>query len=92
MLLSCAIVLTTTQAVGLPKFENTMTTFILRLHNTNDGTYSLAVIDLPSGTSLEEATEIAIDDLDDGLILERITNADTKESGQLRSIAKGFGA
>ena len=66
-----------------------LTTFVLRLHNTNDDTYAVAAMDLPTGTPLEEATETAIADLDEGLILERITNADTKAS---QTIAKGFGA
>ena len=72
-----------------------LTTFVLRLHNTNDDTYAVAAMDLPAGTPLEEATETAIADLDEGLILERITNADTKASLTLQTIAhapKGFGA
>ena len=49
---------------------------------------------LESGTSLEVATEIVIAELDPGQRLERITNAATKESASLRSIARapqGFG-
>ena len=70
-----------------------VTTFVLRLHNTTDGTYAVAAMDLPSDMTLEEATEAAISELDDGLLLEQITNADTKESASLQKIArapKGF--
>ena len=72
-----------------------VTTFVLRLKNTTDGTYAVSEMDLPSDMTLEEATEAAISDLDDGLLLERITNADTKASMSLQSIArapKGFGS
>lgn len=72
-----------------------VTTFVLRLKNTNDDTYAVAAMDLPSDTTLEEATEAAIAELDAGLILEAITNADTKESATLQTIArapKGFGS
>jgi hypothetical protein len=69
------------------------TTFVLRIKDS-DGTYAVGAIDLESGTSLEVATEIVIAELDPGQRLERITNAATKESASLRSIARapqGFG-
>jgi hypothetical protein len=70
-----------------------LTSFILRIKDA-DGTYSVGAIDLETGTTLEAATEIAIDALEPGQLLERITNADTKEAASLQSIArdpKGFG-
>lgn len=73
----------------------TTDTFVLRLHNTEDDTFALGAMDLPAGTALEEATRLAIDELEPGLRLERITNATTKESASLQSIARlprGFGA
>ena len=68
------------------------TTFVLR-YRQQDGHFAVAAIDLPQGTSLEEATEIAFEQgQDQGLLLEQITNADTKESGRLggRKVARGF--
>jgi hypothetical protein len=72
----------------------TETTFVLRLHDTRNGTYAVAAIDLPEETPLEQATEIVIGDLAEGLRLERITNPNTGESASLQSIARaprGFG-
>ncbi len=72
----------------------TETTFVLRLHDTRNDTYAVAAIDLPEETSLEQATEIVIGDLEEGLRLERITNTSTGEAGELQSIARaprGFG-
>ena len=74
-----------------------MTTFVLRLQ-TPDGKFAVAAMDLPSSTTLEAATEIAINELDSDVLLERITNADTKESASLQTVSvgrpapKGFGA
>jgi len=71
-----------------------LTRFVLRLHNTADDTYAVAAMDLPTGTSLEMATEIAIGELEPGVHLERITDADTKEAASLRSVVRapqGFG-
>lgn len=72
-----------------------LTTFVLRLQDTRDGSYAVAAMDLPLGTSLEEATELAIEDLDPAFVLERITNADTNESAALQSVSRapkqGFG-
>lgn len=70
-----------------------LTTFVLRL-KAADGTYAVAALDLPTGTTLEEATEIAVDNLEPGLRLERITDSDTKESATLQSVIRapqGFG-
>lgn len=72
-----------------------LTTFVLRLQNTADDTYAVAAMDLPTGTSLEMATEIAVGQLDPGTRLERITDADTKASLTLQSVVRapqGFGA
>jgi hypothetical protein len=69
-----------------------LTTFILTI-STAHGTFAVGTIDLESGTSLEDATAIAIEALEPGQRLERITNADTKEAASLQSIArapKGF--
>ena len=68
-------------------------TFILRIKQGK--TYAVAPMDLPAGTSLEAATEIAINELDDTDRLVKITNAVTKESAKLQSVfqlpaAKGF--
>ena len=70
-------------------------TFVLRLHNTEDDTFAVGAMDLPAGTSLESATEIVIGELEPGYLLEQITNSTTKESASLKSIARaprGFGA
>ena len=69
-----------------------LTTFILTI-STAQGDYSVGAIDLESGTSLEDATEIAIEALEPGQRLERITNADTQEAASLQSVtraSKGF--
>ena len=69
-----------------------LTTFILTI-STAQGDYSVGAIDLESGTSLEDATAIAIEALEPGQRLERIVNADSKEAASLQSIArsaKGF--
>jgi len=70
-----------------------LTTFVLRIKDT-DGTYAVGALDLHSDIAIEEALDTAIADLGPGQRIERITNADTKESLTLQSIArasKGFG-
>jgi hypothetical protein len=73
-----------------------MTTFVLRYRAT-DGTYAVATLEQPAGTTLEEATKIAFEQGQaQGLLLERITNGATGEAGELgfaaaNAPAKGFG-
>ena len=63
-----------------------MTTFILRIKNGR--TFDVAEIDLPVGTTLENATEIVINELATGQRLERITNPATGESASLASVSR----
>ena len=64
-----------------------LTTFILTI-STAQGDYSVGAIDLESGTSLEDATAIAIEALEPGQRLERIVNADSKEAASLQSVTR----
>lgn len=72
----------------------TTTTFVLRYREPS-GTYAVASLDMPTGTSLEAATETAFEQGQaQGLLLEQITDTTTGEVGQLGSIApasRGFG-
>jgi hypothetical protein len=70
-------------------------TFLLRYRAT-DGTYAIAKLDQPTGTTLEVATEIAFEQGQaQGLLLVRITNTQTGEAGGLQEAAastkRGFG-
>lgn len=48
------------------------------------GEYGVGAMELPAGTTLEEATDLAYNELaDQGLLLNTITNSTTLESGQL---------
>ena len=64
-----------------------LTSFILRIKET-DGTFAVGAIDLESGTSLEDATAIAIEALEPGQRLERIVNADSKEAASLQAVTR----
>jgi len=70
------------------------TNFVLRYREPG-GTFAVAALELPTGTSLEAATEIAVEEGQaQGLLLERITDTATGEVGQHRPIApasRGFG-
>ena len=71
-----------------------LTTFVLRIKDTVDNTYAVGALDLDSRISIKEALDTAIADLVEGQQIERITNADTKESLTLQSVtrtSKGFG-
>ena len=71
-----------------------LTTFVLRIKEA-DETFSVAAMDLPSSTTIEDAIQIALDEVGPGRRIERITDADTKASLTLQTIArapKGFGA
>ena len=71
-----------------------LTTFVLRIKDTVDNTYAVGALDLDSRISIEEALDTAMADMAPGQRIERITNAATKESLTLSSIArapKGFG-
>ena len=71
-----------------------LTTFVLRILDTTDGTFAVGALDLDSRISIEEALDTAMADMAPGQRIERITNADTGESLTLNSIArapKGFG-
>jgi hypothetical protein len=49
---------------------------------TDDGQYAVGSMQLPVGTTLTEATELAYNELaDQGLLLNSITNSVTLESG-----------
>jgi hypothetical protein len=71
-------------------------TFVLR-YRAEDGTYAVATLEQPAGTTLEQATEIAFEQgQEQGLLLERITNTATGEAGELGFAAanapkRGFG-
>ena len=71
-----------------------LTTFILTIATARgQGDYSVGAIDLESGTSLEDATAIAIEALEPGQRLERIVNADSQEAASLQAVTratKGF--
>jgi hypothetical protein len=71
-----------------------LTTFVLRIKDTVDNTYAVGALDLDSRISIEEALDTAMADLVESQQIERITNADTKESLTLQSVthtSKGFG-
>ena len=71
-----------------------LTTFVFRVKDTTNGTYAVGALDLDSRISIEEALDTAMADLVEGQQIERITNADTKESLTLQSVtrtSKGFG-
>jgi len=71
-----------------------LTTFVLRIKDTVDNTYAVGALDLDSRISIEEALDTAMAELVEGEQIERITNADTKESLALQSVtrtSKGFG-
>ena len=71
-----------------------LTTFVLRIKDTVDNTYAVGALDLDSRISIEEALDTAMAELVEGEQIERITNADTKESLTLQSVTrtgKGFG-
>ena len=71
-----------------------LTTFVLRIKDTVANTYAVGALDLDSRISIEEALDTAMADLVEGQQIERITNADTKESLTLQSVtrtSKGFG-
>lgn len=69
--------------------------FVLR-YKAGDGTYAIASLEQPAGTTLEAATEIAFEQGQaQGLLLVKITNSRTKEAGSLGMAAasskRGFG-
>jgi hypothetical protein len=71
-----------------------LSTFVFRIKDTTNGTYAVGALDLDSRISIEEALDTAMADLVEGQQIERITNADTKESLTLQSVtrtSKGFG-
>ena len=65
-----------------------LTTFVLRIKNTVDDTYAVGALDLYSRISIEDALDTAMSDLVEGQQIERITNADTKESLTLQSVTR----
>ena len=71
-----------------------ISTFVLRIKDTTNGTYAVGALDLDSRISIEEALDTAMAELGEGEQIERITNADTRESLTLQSVtrtSKGFG-